>query len=479
VLPLMDGGLGGTLATQVELPEDERLARRFVLDATRPRSNFHFWPLTLLPRLSGPFLQMSSLRVTLGAMVDAERKVLQKTHRPETPVLIARVTGSRRDERPPGGNALQNQLYHLRKRTDGMFHWWPLPGRARDAVLAGYVAAFDAAEPNADNEAAGACLDEVKELRALLREKPVGRAYPRFEQRSGHVLAVLCTVLTMAMVAMSLTPERPSDSYPVSKDIAEVHPFFAEKPAGQPMVVAHEGYQRHADPTPAISLTDFQAAVEQGVHYMETDLGLRSSSDTESNGPEIVALHKGSGATEGAATVSEMLALPNTRWFFELNSAELIGELVDVVGPEEWENRICLTFGSIMIQEDVRRIVEAVKSDMVDGSAPPGAATPNPCTCASQLERWRAGDLPLTRRAVQLATRPMYLQDEVDCVVVSDLTIDSGDVASAGENVMVLSWPTGGEDEHRLMDVALTGVQGIMTDEPELLKKVLAEVAQG
>ena len=469
ILPLMDGGLGGTLATQVD-PEAKQ--DRFVLDATRPRSNFRAWPLTLLPRLGGPFLQLSTVRVTLGAMVDAERRFLEKLSpegsRPR--VVIARVTGSRRDERPMAGDSLQRELHHLRRRTDGVLHWWPLPGRARDAVLAGYVAAFDAMHPEAHHDEQTACLNDVDELRTLLREKSGERSYPRVEQRSGHVLAVLCTLLTMGMVALSLTPSTATDTHPVGKDIATVHPFFADDDdnAVEMIAVAHEGYQRHEQPSASITLSDFQAASAVGVTYMETDLG-HWYPDSSAAEPELIALHKGASATGDAATLEEMLGLPGTRWFFELNDADLIDDLVDKVAridPEIWKSRICLTFGSIIDQNEVRRIVEAVEQAM-------GGEGSNPCTCASQIERWRSGDLPLTRRAVQAATRPMYLQPEVDCFVVSDTTIDAGDVASAGKNVMVLSWPTGGEDKEGLTAILETGVHGVMTDNSPMLAELL------
>lgn len=280
--------------------------------------------------------------------------------------------------------------------------------------------------------------------------------------RSRWGQAVVLAVVAAAVVVPVVVP---TPCEPVC-DAVDRHRFFG--PEGRFVAVSHEGLKD--DPDDAITVDGFVRAYDLGYRYFETDLRLTTSG-------ELVAVHTlddhvdgrlPAGAGPSAAQLLHDQRLVGGRWNFEFSNpgpqhAEAVLALIDDPGVQD---RVCVSFGRTLDQQ----VVDAFRDRMPDDL----------CTCASVAVRGRVGDVPLLR-LLSGARSGWNAVDRrpVSCMVVADVFAGRNDVVEAGEGVVVLTWPAlQPEEASRFREVVDAGFDGIMTDEPRLLRSVLSDVGR-
>lgn len=243
--------------------------------------------------------------------------------------------------------------------------------------------------------------------------------------------------------------------------------------AGAPLAIAHRGFSRHGLEN---SLAAFQAALDLGFSYLETDLTTTADGvtlafhdptlDRTTDQTGVIAqlpyakvrLARIGGRTP-IATLQELLtALPGTHFNLDVKDAASVGPLVELVEKLQLHDRICVTSFS----ERRRRQVLALLSRPVSSS--PGRVLLMAYFLTSPwLPRFlmRA----LMRSVDVLQTPPSYL----GLRLATAKNIDRAHSLGLHVHVWTIDDPA---HMHALFDM---GVDGIMSDRADLLADVMMQ----
>jgi glycerophosphoryl diester phosphodiesterase len=246
-----------------------------------------------------------------------------------------------------------------------------------------------------------------------------------------------------------------------------------------PLAFAHRGGTEEA---PENSLAAFAAAVEVGFTYLETDVHLTADGVvvaahdehldrvSDSSG-EIASLtwrevsRARLGGTEPIPTFEELLeAFPDQRFNIDPKSDAVVDPLLDALVRFDAVDRVCIgAFSQTRLQRIRDRLGTAV------------CTSAGPRETARAMALARLGALGSSRRKVKgPRSGPDFgcLQIPLRHKGVPVLT--SGLIAWAhSAHVQVHVWTVDDDSEmHRLLDM---GVDGIMTDRPSVLRRVLVE----
>lgn len=265
---------------------------------------------------------------------------------------------------------------------------------------------------------------------------------------------------------------------------------------GIPIAMSHQGVP--ADPNQP-DLQGFIDAVEtHGYRYLETDVRLVDGTSVEGESDRVlVALHHVWGRlpdlkalnnrTHQAPKVERLLsepALAGVRWNFELKGGDVdtaveLRRLLDLAGARD---RVCVSFGDIKSQDLVEEIRNILS--LQDG-----------CSCASFAEKSFFFDFDFATEVTAPFRRSTgHL---VSCVQVLHQLITQSDVDQAHERgIAIHAWEMSLPDtpvrfllpaelDHladvermsrdRMIELLDMGVDGILTDNPSLLRDVLEE----
>lgn len=253
---------------------------------------------------------------------------------------------------------------------------------------------------------------------------------------------------------------------------------MATRPAGHPyldhpgaLAFAHRGGTEAA---PENSLAAFGAAVSLGFRYLETDVHLTSDgvvvathderldrvADTagaiaEMTWAEVSTVRLG--GSEPVPTFEELLlAFPEQRFNVDPKSDAVVGPLLELLVRLDAVERVCIGAFSDDRLERVRRILGSAvctsagpreTARLVAASKLPGgprAGRPRPA--------YRCLQVPVRHRGVELVTSRLVESAHARGVQVHVWTIDDP------------------AEMHRLLDL---GVDGLMTDRPSVLRRVL------
>jgi glycerophosphoryl diester phosphodiesterase len=240
-----------------------------------------------------------------------------------------------------------------------------------------------------------------------------------------------------------------------------------------PLAIAHRGFSRNGLEN---SLTAFQAALDLGYQYLETDLNstldgvplvfhdptLERTTDqfgVIAELPYSVVRNARIGGREGIATLSEFLAaFPQARFNIDVKDAGSVESLVAAIEEHCLHDRVCV----VSFSEKRRRQVLARLSRPV--ASPPGKAL---LVAYFLLEAW------LPRAFIRWLLRDVG-------VLQIPRNYKGHDLASPGRvrrahrlGLKVHVWTVNDPAHmHQLFDV---GVDGIMTDRADLLAAVMRQ----
>lgn len=268
---------------------------------------------------------------------------------------------------------------------------------------------------------------------------------------------------------MSTPAAPPPTGYPYLDTVCEQ--------PGSVIAMAHRGGAAHPDlPGAENTLHAFGHAVALGYRYLETDVHATSdgellafhdrSLDRVTGTPgEIARLRAAEVAAAliaGEHPVPTMAMLleefPECRFNIDIKSAAAVQPLADLIRATGSEHRVCVGSFSQRRIDDFRR----ASSDRVATSAAPAEAL-----------AYRA--LPGSRLARTLARRPAALQvphRRGPVPVVTEAFVGRAHAAGVHVHVWTVDDPA---EMHQLLDL---GVDGIITDRTDLLKRVLVERGQ-
>jgi glycerophosphoryl diester phosphodiesterase len=301
----------------------------------------------------------------------------------------------------------------------------------------------------------------------------------RLQQRPrAAFLAAAASVALLAACGLYLAVSRSSG------EAAAVHPYFKQDTPGRPLVIAHRG---GAGLWPENTLYGFERAAGLGVDVIETDV--RATADGE-----LVLFHDETlnRTTDGAGrvrqlTLAELKRLDaGYRWSpdggqsFPLRGRGLtvptLGEVFDAlptlrfnIEPKHSEPSIAAPLCRLIREHGMesRVMVAAFRDTAVEQFR---RECPEVATSASAAEV--AGFLALQRSGLAGSYGPRMQALQVPERAGSLHVLSAGFVAAAhARNLRVHAWTVNAEDDMRRL-LAL-GVDGIMTDYPDRLLKLL------
>ncbi len=252
------------------------------------------------------------------------------------------------------------------------------------------------------------------------------------------------------------------------------HPYFDHP---RPLALAHRGFSRTGLEN---SMAAFQAAVDLGYAYVETDVHATSDGvvvafhdhtlDRVTDGAGVISSlpwHRVRsvriGGAEPIPTLEELLgSFPGLRVNIDIKAASAAGPLAGVIERTASHARVCLaSFSDRRRRMVLRRL-----------SAPVATSAGRP-TIARFRSAVAAGSVSLVRAALR----------GVDCLqvperygrvgLVTPASVDAAHAAGRQMHVWTVNDPA---DMHRLLDL---GVDGLVTDRADLLRDVLAERRSG
>lgn len=246
-----------------------------------------------------------------------------------------------------------------------------------------------------------------------------------------------------------------------------------------PIPLAHRGFDRQGLEN---SMTAFQAAVDLGFRYLETDVHATSDG-------VLVAFHDESldRVTDGAGTITRMPwsqvsrariggtepiprlevmldTWPDARFNIDIKSASAIGPLVRVIERARAHDRVCVTsFSDTRRRQALRRLTRPVVTSggQVVTAAFRAAAQAGVRSRRSLVER-AMGDADGLQVPVRFRGVP----------VVTEATVAAAHSAGKFVHVWTVNDPA---EMHRLLDL---GVDGLVSDRADLLRQVLTERGQ-
>jgi len=235
-----------------------------------------------------------------------------------------------------------------------------------------------------------------------------------------------------------------------------------------PIAFAHRG---GAFDAPENSMAAFQSAVNIGYRYLETDVHLTSDG-------KVIAFHDHvlDRVTNMSGKIAEMPysliqnaliaeqspiplleelleAFPEARFNIDPKDDRVVGPLSEIIASTDSADRICVASFSDKRTREVSRLVG---KRLCTGVGPSG------------VTRLRLGKLPLrlTRISGECVQVPLTV---AGVPLITPLFVQR--VHSVGK--VIHAWTINDEEKmHHLIDI---GVDGIMTDKPNLLKSVLTE----
>jgi len=245
--------------------------------------------------------------------------------------------------------------------------------------------------------------------------------------------------------------------------------------------IAHRGGAAEA---PENSVTAFEHARSLGYDYMETDVHLTADSvvvvihdpvlDRVADRPGVLreltwAEVRCARLADGGPIprLDELLAAwPELRWNLDAKHDAVVGPLVETVRAAGALQRVCVTAFSDARIADARRLAGPL---LCTSTGPAATAALRAASLAPRsLRRWGGsrGASPGPAGALQVPPRWHGLP-----------VVDNRLVTAAGQRGLALHvWTVDDEAEmDRLLDL---GVDGIMTDRPSLLRRVLTRRAQ-
>ncbi len=246
-----------------------------------------------------------------------------------------------------------------------------------------------------------------------------------------------------------------------------------------PIPLAHRGFDRDGLEN---SMPAFQAAVDLGFSYLETDVHATSDG-------VLVAFHDESldRVTDSVGTVASMPwahvsqariggveeiprlevmlhTWPEARFNIDIKASAAIGPLVRVIERARAHDRVCVTsFSDTRRRQALRRLTRPV------------------VTSAGQITtaRFRAASQAAARSRRTLVSWAMRDADGLQVPVsfrglpvVTDRTVAAAHAAGKFVHVWTVNDPA---EMHRLLDL---GVDGLVSDRADLLKQVLTERGQ-
>lgn len=519
---LADGGIRGTLGIQTGLHDltPVSLLPIIVLDATRRRRRSRLWLGLLVPKFGQDLMTKRVVDTILSSSVGFQTQLLEVERdsgrrtiryvsmaplgpppggdsdepgrggaarwsarfnpvrwwwqaRREARSAVRRAPGLRVDPRTASGHGgtLRTAVTQCISQLNAIRMWWPSPWNTRGALAAGAggIALNLAPEGQEDTTDSEAHDHFERDLQALSRVVDGTSWRQRFSEccrrnrppsrhlvarRMGQVLLVLPLIAALLLTAWSPA----TACQPVCKDReGGRHPFFGT--TNDFIAVAHA---LRMGKTEKVDIASFERAKNLGFTYMETDIGIADRT-------ELVAVHKKTVRTtsDGDPKVAKLLALDsNVKWNFEINddNPDLLIALKKLLNQPGMRARVCISFG------------KSTSGDVRNARAFLGAGM---CMCASWLERMRTADFRPVRWAFQHFEDERNLANNVACAVVSDLSADGRDAQKVGAGVVALSWPLelpSNDSEAHLRSLVCAGFGGVMTDHPELLRKVLEDL---
>ncbi|WP_237565538.1 glycerophosphodiester phosphodiesterase [Ornithinimicrobium cavernae] len=246
-----------------------------------------------------------------------------------------------------------------------------------------------------------------------------------------------------------------------------------------PIPLAHRGFDLHGREN---SMAAYQAAVELGYRYLETDVHATSdgvlvafhdaSLDRVTDGTGVITgmpwaqvSRARIGGTEAIPRLEEMLhTWPEARFNIDIKSAGAIGPLVRVVERARAHDRVCVTsFSDARRREALRRLTRPVVTSA-------GQASTARFRVAAQAGARRRG--PLVGAALRDADGLQVPVAFRGLPVVTGRTVEAAHAAGKFVHVWTINDPT---EMHRLLDL---GVDGIVSDRADLLRQVLTERGQ-
>ncbi|WP_372592656.1 glycerophosphodiester phosphodiesterase [Actinotalea sp.] len=242
---------------------------------------------------------------------------------------------------------------------------------------------------------------------------------------------------------------------------------------GAPIALAHRGFSLDGLEN---SMVAFQAAVDLGYRYVETDVHATSdgvavafhdsSLDRVTDRSGSIAKMPWSqvrrariGGSEPVPTLAEVLhTWPRLKVNIDVKSAAAIGPTIDVIERESAHERVCLTSFS-----DARRLAT------LRGLSRPVATSGG----TGVVRRFVLGSLTgargRARKAISEVGGLQVPESAGPLRVVSSRTIAAAHAAGVQVHVWTVNDPA---DMHRLLDL---GVDGLVSDRADLLREVLVE----
>ena len=252
---------------------------------------------------------------------------------------------------------------------------------------------------------------------------------------------------------------------------------FAFLDAPGPIAFAHQG---GASEFPENTLAAFQASVALGYRYIETDVQATADgvvvvmhdktldrttdhAGTISNLPWSVVSQARVHGTEPVPRLDDVLAaLPETRFNIEPKTDHAVDPLIDAIRRASAIDRVCL--GSFK-DARIRRLRRALGASLCTGM---GEFT----TARLRIGAW-IPFRPLARLVARTDSACAQLPVKFKFFTITDRRVVS---LAHDLGLAVHVWTIDDPAEmHRLLDL---GVDGIMTDAPSVLKKVLVERGQ-
>lgn len=246
-----------------------------------------------------------------------------------------------------------------------------------------------------------------------------------------------------------------------------------------PIPLAHRGFDLHGLEN---SMRAFQAAIDLGYRYLETDVHATADRvlvafhdpglDRVTDGAGAIARMPWSqvreariGGVEEIPRFEVMLdTWPEARFNIDIKAASAIGPLVRVIERARAHNRVCVTsFSDTRRREALRRLTRPVATSAGQvTTARFRAAAQAGSRSRGALTAWAMADadglqVPVRFRGVPVVTRG---------------TVAAAHAAGKFVHVWTINHPA---EMHRLLDL---GVDGLVSDRADLLKRVLRERGQ-
>ena len=479
LFPLIDGGVAGTIGTQVDdllmanTPPGTKWTKHLVIDATSPRRPTPWWPLLMIPAISGRLLAMAAINIAVSELAATQRRQLDEGGSRHTFVASIR-------EVPQTYAGITRDTV---RRSQRVVFWWPTRTAAEACLLAGCAATLYELRSVVTEDEAAVTIQQLRTLLPVRRPRRLrayaarARGVPRVGLRNGaryvdtltplRGLSMALVLSIVALFGLSMTeaisartvncltlPTNSDESWIASCGAVAEHQFFAD-PARSPIIVSHEGNwgtTKRAREKP-IEIKYFMGSPKwlakqdkpDAIRYFETDIAYRRATQdivafhkATDNGPETITVATSKVSRShapdrwaDAAKLDDMLGVPRSRWFLEINdyqaSDDFLGLLKTRLNAEPAaRSRVCLTFGNIENLETVTHIRDTF---------------PGYCSCASLPEKAAHSDVGIVRflarqpwrkrnpsarpesaRAVRATPSSGILPVQFNCVVVNDLT---------------------------------------------------------